>query len=598
MSGLLAAVRAVDPPVAAPAADSLLALATTDLLVAVPPWVAFLVAALLAAVAPRRVGAAVGVLAAALTVPWLLLAPSGTTLVVAPLGFEQTLFRVDALTRPVGAVFGFVAALAVAYAYATEADRRTLAYALGYMGASVAAVVAGDWLTLLVAWELMAVSATVLVWHHGGSAVRPAFRYAVYHLLGGMALVAAVVLHFAATGTFAYTGGFTNGLPTLLAVVGVGVNLGFLGVHYWVPDTYPRPHVAASVVLAGFTTKVAVYVLLRVIPDGNALVAWMGGAMVLYAVSQAILQTDARRLLSYHIVSQVGYMVAAVGLGTASGTAGAVAHLSTHVFYKGLLFMVAGALLYRTGTESLKQLGGLGRRMPVTFGAFLIAALAITGVPGFSGFVSKGLVTKAVESTGPDLLWWALVLGGVGTVLSFAKFGYYAFVRPAPADAGIELRPAPRSLTVVLVVASVPSVVFGLAPGLLFGAMPGDTAGFAPYATSELTKAGAVTAAGLVGFALLRVPLERVPRVDVDRLLHPAALALARRSAVATIALGDRATRLVAGAFARADRLVGPASSSRSDGPDLLGGRLGTALAVVAGVLALALLASQLTTLP
>jgi multicomponent Na+:H+ antiporter subunit D len=578
--------------------DLPLAVAATDLLVAVPPWVAFLLAAVVAAVAPRRVGAAVGVLATALTIPWLLLAPSGTALVVSPLGFEQTLFRVDALTRPVGAVFGLVAALAVAYAYATEIDRRTLACALAYMGVSVAAVLVGDWLSLLVAWELMAVTATVLVWYHGGEAVRPAFRYAVYHLLGGMALVAAVVLHFAETGTFAYAGGFTDGLPTLLAVVGVGVNLGFVGLHYWVPDTYPRPHVASSVVLAGFTTKVAVYVLLRVIPDGNALVAWMGGAMVLYAVAQAILQTDARRLLSYHIVSQVGYMVAAVGIGTASGTAGAVAHLSTHVFYKGLLFMVAGALLYRTGTESLKKLGGLGRRMPVTFAAFLIAALAITGVPGFSGFVSKGLVTKAVESAAPDLLWWALVLGGVGTVLSFAKFGYYAFVRPAPAGAEIEVRPAPRSLTVVLLVASVPSVVFGLAPDLLFGALPGDAGGFAPYATSELEKAAAITLAGLVGFVLLRNPLEREPSVDVDRLFHPAAFALARQSAVATIALGDRATRLVAATFARADRLVGPASSADRDGPDLLAGRLGTALAVVAGVLALVLLASQLTTLP
>ena len=569
-----------------------------DLLLAVPPWVAFLLAALVVAVTSRRVGAVVGVLATAITIPWLLLSPLGTTLVVAPLGFEQTLLRVDELTQPVGAVFGFVAAVAVAYAYATDADRRTVAYALAYMGVSVAAVLVGDWLSLLVAWELMAVTATVLIWHHGGAAVRPAFRYAVYHLVGGVLLIAAVVLHYVEVGTFAYGAGFSDGLPTALAVLGVGVNLGFVGLHYWVADAYPRPHVAASVVLAGFTTKVAVYVLIRLIPEGNALVAWMGGAMILYAVWQAILQTDARRLLSYHIVSQVGYMVAAVGIGTTAGTAGAVAHLSTHVLYKGLLFMVAGALLYRTGTESLKKLGGLGRRMPVTFAAFLIAALAITGVPGFSGFVSKGLVTKAVESAAPELLWWALVLGGVGTVLSFAKFGYYAFVRPAPEGADIEVRPAPRSLTAVLLVAAVPSVVFGLAPGLLFGAMPGDTGGFAPYATSELTKAAAITGAGVLAFVVFRKPLERVPDVDVDRLLHPAAFELARRTAVGFIALGDRADRLVAATFARAGRLLGPDTDSRGAATDIVGARLGTALAVVAGVLALALLASQLTTLP
>jgi multicomponent Na+:H+ antiporter subunit D len=558
----------------------------TDLLLA-PPWLAFLVAALVALVAPRRLGYAVALVATAATVPWVLLAPSGTAFVLAPLGFEQTLVRIDALSRPVAAVFGFVAALGVAYAYATDADARTNAYALAYMGASVAAVLAGDWLTLLVAWELMAVTATVLVWHHRGAAVRPAFRYAVYHLVGGALLVAAVALHYLAAGTFAYGGGFTDGLPTALAVLGVGVNLGFVGLHYWVPDAYPRPHVAASVVLAGFTTKAAVYALIRVVPEGHALVAWMGGAMVVYAVWMAILQTNARRLLSYHIVSQVGYMVAAVGVGTAAGTAGAVGHLATHVLYKGLLFMVAGALLYRTGTESLDRLGGLGRRAPVTFAAFLVAALAISGVPGFSGFVSKGLVTKAVESAAPDLLWWALVLGGVGTVLSFAKFGYYAFVRAAPEP--VELRPAPRALTATLVAAAVPSVVFGVAPGLLFGALPGDPGGFAPYAASELTKAAAITAAGVVAFAALRGPLGRIPAVDVDRLLHPAAFGLARRSAALAVAVGRRADAAVA-ALARA-----ATAAVAGDRPAVPDGRLGTTLTVLAAVLAATLIVAQLT---
>ena len=560
----------------------------SELLLAVPPWVAFLLAALVVLVAPRRIGAAVAVALTALTVPWVLLAPQGGALTVAPLGFEQTLFRVDGLTRPVAAIFGLVAAVSLAYAYATGADRRTSAYALAYMGASVAAVVAGDWLTLLLAWELMAVTATVLVWHHGSDAVRPAFRYAVYHLLGGVLVIAGVVLHFASTGTFAYGAGFTDGLPTTLAVLGVGLNLGFVGLHYWVPDTYPRPHVAASVVLAGFTTKVAVYVMLRLIPDGHALVAWMGGAMILYGVWMALLQTNARRLLSYHIVSQVGYMTAAVGIGTAAGTAGALAHLSTHVLYKGLLFMVAGAILYRVGTESLKELGGLGRRMPLTFAAFLVAALAISGVPGFSGFVSKGLVTKAVDSAAPELLWWALVLGGVGTVMSFAKFGYYAFVRPAPGP--IEVRPASRTLTAVLLVTAVPSLVFGLAPDLLFGLVPGGSAGFEPYAVDEIAKGAAITAVGLVAFVVLRRPLSRVPAVDVDRVLHPLAFRTTRGLAVATLAAGRVASTALAAAMTALAGRLGP-----DDRPAAVREQpLGTTLLVVAVGLGLALLLAQL----
>ncbi|RLM53541.1 cation:proton antiporter [Halobellus sp. Atlit-31R] len=521
----------------------------------VPPWTAYLLAAAVVLWAPRRVGTAAAAALTALTVPWVLSAPAGSSLTVAALGFEQVLFRVDGLTRPVAALFGFVAAINVLYSHGTGADARQTAYALLYMGAGVAAVVAGDWLTLLIGWELLAVTATVLVWHSGGDAVRPAFRYAVYHLLGGAFLVAAVALQYTATGSFVYDGGLTAGVPTILAVVGVGVNLGFVGLHAWLPDTYPRPHVAASVVLAGFTTKVAVYVLARIALDGNLVVVWLGAVMILFGVTQAILQTDMRRLLSYHIISQVGYMVVAIGIGTAAGLTGAFAHLTANVLYKGLLFMVAGAIVARTGEGSLKRLGGLAREMPLTFGTFLVAALAITGIPGFSGFVSKGLVTKAVESTGGEVLWWLLIVGSVGTVLSFAKFGYYAFVRRPPEPVAVATGSRVLSLSLILV--AVPTVLFGLFPGVFLGGFAGDPAGFEPYATSELTKALAVTVAGVLAFALLKAPLTHVTPVDVDQLLHPAAAAVAAQTAAIAVGVGTAATRANAALSDRLGSLAG-----------------------------------------
>jgi multicomponent Na+:H+ antiporter subunit D len=557
----------------------------------VPLWTVFLVAAAVVLVTPRRVGTAAAVALTALTVPWALLMPAGTAFVVSPLGFEQVLVSVDGLSRPVAALFGFVAALNTLYGHATGADARQHAYALLYMGSGVAAVLAGDWLTLVVAWELLAVASTVLVWHHGGAAVRPAFRYAVYHLVGGAFLVAGVALHFAATGTFLAQAGFAPGLPTALALVGVGVNLGVVGLHAWLSETYPVPHVAASVVLAGFTTKVAVYVLARVVPDGNAVVVWLGAVMILYGVTQAVLQTDLRRLLSYHIISQVGYMVVAVGIGTAAGLSGAFAHLTAHVLYKGLLFMVAGAIVVRTGEESLKRLGGLARRMPVTFVTFLVAAFAITGVPGFSGFVSKGLVTKAVDSAGVgvggDLLWWALVAGSVGTALSFAKFGYYAFVRRVPDAASVSVSPTSWPLRAALVVAAVPSVVFGVLPDAFLALFAGDPGSFAPYAASELTKATAATVAGIAAFALLRKPLARVPAIDVDRLLHPAGAALARASSAAAARAGRMAAGAVSTILARAGSTVGRAPA-RADTS------LHAALWTLAATTALALLAVAL----
>ena len=552
---------------------------------AVPPWVVYLVAAVLVSVLPRRLGTVTAVGLVGATVPWVLAVPAGSTVAVSPFGFDQVLFRVDGLTRPVAALFGFVAAVNVLYGYATDADARQTVYSLTYMGAGVAAVLAGDWLTLLVAWELLAVTATVLVWHYGGDAVRPAFRYAVYHLVGGAFIVAAVALHYVAAGTFLYDGGFTAGLPTTLALVGVGINLGFVGLHAWLPDTYARPHVAASVVLAAFTTKVAVYTLARLIPDGNVLVAWMGGAMVLYGVTQAVLQTDMRRLLSYHIISQVGYMTVAIGIGTAAGVTGAFAHLTANVLYKGLLFMVAGAIIVRTGEASLKRLGGLAPAMPLTFVAFLVAALAITGVPGFSGFVSKGLVTKAVESAAPELLWWALVLGGVGTVLSFVKFGYYAFVRPASEPRRVA--PASPALSLSLVVVAVPSVVFGVFPATFLGAFAGDPGGFDPYAASELTKAVAVVAVGTVAFAVLRRPLGHVPVVDIDRVLHPLAARVATETSAFAVRVG------VEIALARS-RVVDRLTSGVGRDPETADTALHAAIGALVATAALALVVAAL----
>jgi hypothetical protein len=194
----------------------------------------------------------------------------------------------------------------------------------------------------------------------------------------------------------------------------------------------------------------------------------------------------------------------------------------------GGALLVAGAIVIRTGEAALNRLGGLGRRMPLTFAAFAVAAFAISGVPDFSGFVSKGLVTKAAESAAGDIVRWALVVGGVGTALSFARFGYYAFVRPAPGP--VTVRPASRALARALVALAVPSVVFGLVPAAFFGWFPGDPGSFEAYAGTELAKAGLVTGVGVVAFVVLRGPLGRFHPGDFDRALHPAAARLGRDS--------------------------------------------------------------------
>jgi multicomponent Na+:H+ antiporter subunit D len=505
-------------------------------LTSVPPVVVVLAAALAAGLAGgrRRLGHLLGALTTGLVTVWVWVVPAGTHLDGQLFGFDAVFFAVDPFSRVVGLVFAFIATVAVTYSWATGAECKQTAYALTYVGSSLGAVFAGDWLTMVVWWELMAVTSTILVWDYGGKAVRAGFRYAVLHGIGGSLVLAAIAWHYVEVGSFLFSaapGGMVGTIPQVLAAVGIGVNVGFIGLHAWLPDTYPRPHIAASVFLCVYTTKTGVYAMYRAFPEGNLWIAYMGGAMAVFGAAAALLQNDMRRLLSYHIQSQVGYMVAGVGIGSALAQAGAFGHVFNHILYKSLLFMTAGAVVYRTGEENLKYLGGLAREMPVTAAAFTVAALSIAGFPGFNGFVSKGIVISASHYTfvkGPLVvgefytLELLLLVGGVGTFLSFIKFGYYAFLH-GPYE-GVPVSPAPRIQQAAMGVVAALCVFYGVVDGALFSLLPFDVTDEAvvahvyhTYTVPHVIEGVALAAIGLVGFALLKKPLSKVGRVpDVD----------------------------------------------------------------------------------
>jgi multicomponent Na+:H+ antiporter subunit D len=549
----------------------------------VPPFVPVLLAALLLPIVGRRIGHALGVLASAAVVPYVWLVASGAHLPVKLFGFDAVLFNVDPFSRLMGLVFGLIGAVAVLYSYYSEAPALQTGFALGYVGTSLGAVFGGDWLSLIFFWELMAVTSTLLVWHYGGKAVRAGFRYAVLHGIGGTLLLGATVWHYSVAGTFLFDGtGLAGTVAPILAAVGIGVNVGFIGLHAWLPDTYPRPHIAASVFLCVFTTKTGVYGMYRVFPEsGNMAVAYMGGAMAVFGATMALFQNDMRRLLSYHIQSQVGYMVAGVGIGSALAQAGAFAHVFNHILYKGLLFMTAGVVVYRTGEESLKKLGGLAREMPITAGCFTVAALSIAGFPGFNGFVSKGIVISASHYDfvkGPLVigdfytLELLLLVGGIGTFMSFIKFGYYAFFH---GEYDGEVKDANRGQTVAMVLVAALCVFYGVFDGALFAILPFDVTSdavvshaYTTYTVDHLVEGFALAAAGLVGFALAKKPLSKVGRVpDVDRLYNPAGFYGARALVVGTTEL-----------YAAVDRAVVAASGwvtrAATDPKRLTGGEL------------------------
>jgi multicomponent Na+:H+ antiporter subunit D len=296
------------------------------------------------------------------------------------------------------------------------------------------------------------------------------------------------------------------------------------------------------VFLSVYTTKTGVYGLARAFPDGSLAIAYMGAAMALVGVVYALLQNDMRRLLSYHIQSQVGYMVAGVGVGTALATAGAFAHVFNHILYKALLFMTAGVVIARTDEQSLKYLGGLGRALPVTALAFTVAALSISGFPGFNGFVSKGMITAAAHKEHLDGIFYILLAAGVGTFMSFIKFGYYAFLKESSGTWTVRQSVAGQRIAMLGVAAL--CVVLGLFPDALFALLPGSTADAHPFTLSHLAEGFGLAVLGVVGFRLLKTPLSKVgPGIDVDRVLEPLTF-YGVRSAV----------RGVTGLFAAVDR--------------------------------------------
>jgi len=512
-----------------------------------PPFVPVLLAALLLPVLGRKLGHAVAGLLTFAVVPYVWLVDSGAHLQTQLFGFDAVLFNVDPFSTLMGLIFAFIGATGVLYSYYSEATALQTAFALSYVASSLGAVFGGDWLTLIFFWELMAVTSTLLVWHYGGKAVRAGYRYALLHGIGGTLFLGAVVWHFVEAGTFLFasvpggpeTAGLAGSVAPVLAALGVGVNVGFVGLHAWLPDTYPRPHIAASVFLCVYTTKTGVYGMYRVFPeDGNVAVAYMGGVMAVFGATMALFQNDMRRLLSYHIQSQVGYMVAGVGIGSALAQAGAFAHVFNHILYKGLLFMTAGVVIYRTGEQSLKKLGGLAREMPITAGAFTVAALSIAGFPGFNGFVSKGIVISGSHYTfekGPlaigdfYTLELLLLIGGVGTFMSFIKFGYYAFFH---GEYDGEVKDANYGQSAAMVTVAALCVFYGLFDGALFALLPFDVTDeavvahvYETYTVSHIVEGVALAVLGLVGFRLVKKPLSGLGKVpDVDSLYNPAAL--------------------------------------------------------------------------
>ena len=438
------------------------------------------------------------------------------------LSWELTFGNVDKLSKVFAYIFTIMGVIGVIYSFHVENDGEHLS-AFYYIGGSLGVTFAGDFLTLFLFWEIMAFSSVFLVWYRKiPSSVDSGFRYLLWHVIGGLILFSGIMIQYSVSGDLSiqylpFHGWWPTdiqSLATFLILIGFIVNAAVPPFGAWLPDAYPAATVTGAVFMSAFTTKTAVYALIRVCA-GSELLIILGVVMAIYGVVYAVLENDARRLLAYHIISQVGYMVAGTGLGTQMAINGVVAHAFCHILYKSLLFMGTGSVLYVTGTAKLSELGGLYKTMPRTMIYTIIGGLAISAFPLFSGFVSKSMTVAAF---GEEHIMWAfigLMLASAGTFLHTGlKVPYFIWFGK---DQGIKAQEPPWNMELAMIMGSIFCIGLGIFYKPLYALLPYPVH-FEPYTAYHTWETLQILLFTQLGFFLLLKKLwcENTISMDTD----------------------------------------------------------------------------------
>ncbi len=417
------------------------------------------------------------------------------------MGLDLVMLRMDALSQVFSLIFAIITLIGAIYALHLD-DRTQHVAAFVYAGSAAGAVLAGDLLTLYVFWEIMVFASVWLIWcRRSDRSLAAGFRYLIVHALGGVVLLAGIVLLQLETGSIRFDQLSPQGPAFYLILIGFMVNAAIPPLHSWLADAYPESTVTGGIFLSALTTKTAVYCLLRGYP-GTELLVWLGVVMTLWGVTYAVLANDIRRILAYHIISQVGFMVTGIGMGTIMALNGSTSHAFTHILYKALLFMGTGAIIHMTGKSRLTDLGGLYRAMPHTFILYMIGALSISAFPLFSGFVSKTMVVEAAALEQRPVVWLLLAFAGVGTFLSLGlKLPWFAFFSK---DSGLRPTEAPVNMRIAMTVAALLCFLIGIYPQALYVILPHPVDYNAYTAGHLLWELQLLLFAGVAFFMLLK----------------------------------------------------------------------------------------------
>ncbi|WP_411819678.1 Na(+)/H(+) antiporter subunit D [Hyphococcus formosus] len=485
------------------------------------PAVILTVGGLMCLAIPRHLASVVLLIATALSAIKLYTLGLGEYGSISLFGEQLTTVRLDPMSRLFAIVFHIAAALNIIYAWGQK-DRAQNFATLAYPAAALGGVLAGDLITLFFWWEMAAITSVFLVWAPGTRVTYlSGMRYLSIQILSGVLLLAGVVLTYRETGSLAFD--FiglrdANGVVKFSALVmflAFGIKSAFPLLHNWVQDSYPKSTINGAIILSIFTTKLAVYSLARAFPGTNELI-YIGAVMTIFPIFFALIENDLRKVLTYSINNQVGFMVCAIGLGAING---AVGYAFGNIIFEGLLFMALGAAMYRTGTSKATELGGLYRTMPITMGLCIIGALSISAFPGTLGFVTKGLIIDG--AAGANLFWiWLTLLFASAGVLEHAgiKIPYFTFFAH---DSGKRPKDAPMGMMIAMGVAAVMCIGLGIHPDPLYALLPDQEqiANYHPYTAYHIVEQLQLLLWAVLAFAVLILikwyPAE-VPSTNLD----------------------------------------------------------------------------------
>lgn len=337
-------------------------------------------------------------------------------------------------------------------------------------------ILTDDIFNMFVFFEILSISTYVLVaYFQTARAIRASFNYLLLSSLGIAFFLLGIGLIYQAGGVLSLEGmrevaihlqknspSMFN-LAVVLLVVGIGIKAAFIPLHTWLPNAHAYAPTPVSALLSAVMIKVSFLAIWRIIDIFQALtfqylLIWVGAFTAFLAVIWALAQTDIKKILAYHSISQMGFIVASFGVASSLSLTASFFHIINHSLFKSLLFLSAGLVIYSTGIRDVSKLSGLGRKMPLGFFAFLVGSLSISGIPPFNGFASKSLISLSLKNY--PLAAFLILLASIGTVASFSKL-MRIFVG---SSAGGKIKKVPTSMTLPLLILCAFSLALGIFP--------------------------------------------------------------------------------------------------------------------------------------